>query len=220
MGAYESSFAIRNGQSVDGAEQHALNCATYANGNDAGSCSGGWYDPVFNWMLTDALAQEPTVPYSASNQTCSAVTGNYRSVAWGFVTDKTTIPSVAELKSALCEHGALAIAVRATSAFQAYASGVFNQNDTGNVNHAVTLVGWDDDKQAWLIKNSWGTGWGDQGYMWIRYNSNKVGYAAAWVDAPRNLVISPKLIDLLKARKLIAPRFQTIQNVTARKIAN
>jgi C1A family cysteine protease len=60
----------------------------------------------------------------------------------------------------------------------------------GAVNHGVTLIGWDDSKNAWLIKNSWGTGWGDtcgygseRGYMWITYTSDNIGYAAAWVQA-------------------------------------
>lgn len=61
---------------------------------------------------------------------------------------------------------------------------------SGNINHGVTLIGWDDNKGAWLIKNSWGTGWGDtcdfgteRGYMWIAYNCDNIGYAAAWVQA-------------------------------------
>jgi cathepsin L len=60
----------------------------------------------------------------------------------------------------------------------------------GKINHGVTLIGWDDTRQAWLIKNSWGTGWGEtggsgseRGYMWIRYDCNNVGYGAAWVQA-------------------------------------
>jgi len=60
----------------------------------------------------------------------------------------------------------------------------------GTINHAVTLIGWDDGRQAWLMKNSWGTGWGDncgygtdRGYMWISYSCDNVGYAAAWVEA-------------------------------------
>jgi len=70
---------------------------------------------------------------------------------------------------------------------------VFNERNLGTpnapVNHAVTLIGWDEDKHAWLIKNSWGQGWGEpagsgtqRGYMWISYDSNNIGYGAAWVE--------------------------------------
>lgn len=61
---------------------------------------------------------------------------------------------------------------------------------SGTVNHGVTLIGWDDSKGAWLIKNSWGPTWGDtcgfgteKGYMWIAYGCNNIGYGASWVIA-------------------------------------
>lgn len=120
-----------------------------------------------------------------------------RSRTWGYVIAGGS-PSVRELKEALCEFGPSAVSVRATDAFAAYTGGVFNENASGAVNHAVTLIGWDDQKEAWLIKNSWHTNWGstcgygnERGYMCIRYGCNKIGYAAAWVyvqaprDAPR-----------------------------------
>lgn len=53
----------------------------------------------------------------------------------------------------------------------------------GFINHGVTLVGWDDARGAWLIKNSWSAGWGESGYMWIAYECNNVGYAPAWVQS-------------------------------------
>ncbi|MCV3212204.1 hypothetical protein OGM63_01455 [Plectonema radiosum NIES-515] len=68
-----------------------------------------------------------------------------------------------------------------------YRSGVFNNPtppfECMAINLAVTIIGWDDDKQAWLIKNSWGPYWGEKGYMWIGYKSNNIGCGAAWVDA-------------------------------------
>lgn len=93
---------------------------------------------------------------------------------------------VAAIKKALCAYGPLGVAVAVTSAFQAYKSGVFNENSNADINHAVTLVGWDDSKQAWRIKNSWGKAWGEAGYMWITYNTNKIGYGASWVQAKLN----------------------------------
>jgi hypothetical protein len=62
------------------------------------------------------------------------------------------------------------------------------------INHGVLLVGWDDYQGAWLIKNSWGTGWGDtcgygseRGYGWIKYNAENIGAGAAWVRAKHDL---------------------------------
>lgn len=63
---------------------------------------------------------------------------------------------------------------------------------SGKVNHGVTLVGWDDSTGAWLIKNSWGTGWGstagygsEKGYMWIADGCNNINYRASWVQAKK-----------------------------------
>src|SRR5690606_12507461 len=52
----------------------------------------------------------------------------------------------------------------------------------------IVLVGWDDSKNAWLMRNSWGTNWGEDGYMWIDYGSNSIGAYAAWamVDEDAN----------------------------------
>ena len=52
---------------------------------------------------------------------------------------------------------------------------------TRNVNHAITIVGWDDSKKAYLVKNSWGKKWGQDGYVWVGYGYNNIGFGAAWV---------------------------------------
>jgi cathepsin L len=193
LGAWESNNLIRNGLNADASEQHIVNARTY------GTCSGGWW--AFDFLRQpsgNGTATEAAVPYTATNGTFdSAVPTPNKAVTWGYVST-STIPSVAEIKAAVCKYGALAVAVRVTSAFQHYTGGVFNERDGGNVNHGVTLIGWDDNKQAWLIKNSWGTGWGEDGYMWINYNSNSIGYRAAWVQA-RNI----RVFDTLRLRRVI-----------------
>jgi cathepsin L len=185
MAAFESSWAIRNHTMIDTSEQDVLSCSsTHPAGNGSGSCSGGWMDWVTRTLVFQGTGTEASKPYTATNGTCTVIPRPYFASAWGFVAG-TGLPTVAQLKAALVAHGALSVAVYATSAFQAYHSGVFNQNAAGNVNHCVAIVGWDDAMGggSWLIKNSWGTGWGQSGYMWIKYGTSGIGTHAVWVDA-------------------------------------
>jgi hypothetical protein len=128
---------------------------------------------------------ETCFPYEASVTNCSLCSNpTYTPViSWGYVTNGTSIPTTAAIKQAIYTYGSVSAAVYADSAFQAYTGGVFNENASGSPNHGIVLCGWDDSKGAWLLKNSWGTGWGIGGFMWIAYGSNSVGYAAAWATS-------------------------------------
>jgi hypothetical protein len=107
-----------------------------------------------------------------------------RALAWGYVNQEhpDEIPSVAQLKQALIEHGPLAVTIIMDKCFEVYQSGVFNGMKTAGPKHAMTLIGWDDSKQAWLIKNQWGEAWGEKGYGWVAYGSNNIGKYAAWIQ--------------------------------------
>jgi TolA-binding protein len=177
VGALESSNAIINGAKIDLSEQHAMTCS------GGGNCSGGWYTPVYEWLAggKDGLRTESQVPYQAANGKCSANGKTpYEVQAWGWVDPYSIQPSVASLKSSICKYGPVAAAVAATPAFIAYSGGTFDEKSKTTVNHAVVLVGWDDSRNAWLLRNSWGTNWGEDGYMWIDYGSNSVGAYSAW----------------------------------------
>jgi C1A family cysteine protease len=184
---YNAAYKIRNQTPVKVSEQHILSCAVGNNGKPAGSCSGGWYYPAYQWMVGKGVVKQNALPYTGHDAMCPTPPPfEYRAVAWGFVTDKTSIPLNREIKQALCQYGPIASAMYATVAFQAYGGGFFNEHNKGKVNHAVTIVGLKDnaggkDQGAWLVRNSWSTKWGDHGYAWIDYTSNNIGYAAAWV---------------------------------------
>jgi len=176
IAAYEGAHNIRNSEEADISEQHVLSCSK------AGTCDGGFYDTAFKWMLKTGIGTETDIPYENGNGVCRPqYKGSYRTAAWGYVSDTAQMPLTADIKRAVCRYGAVAVAMAATPAFQAYAEGIFNEKSNDVVNHAVTIVGWDDDRNAWLVKNSWGEGWGENGYAWMRYRTNGIGTAAAWV---------------------------------------
>jgi C1A family cysteine protease len=202
LGAWEGSNLIRNNATADASEQYLVNAKT------AGTCKGGWW--AFDLMRKPTgtgTATEAAVPDQGIDGTNpSGVATPYRVANWGYVSANGGIPTPAEIKQAMCEHGPVTAAVRATSAFQHYTGGIFNEQDPGKVNHGVTIVGWDDDKQAWLIKNSWSTNWGEKGYMWIAYNSNKIGLGAAWVDAATNFyTINPAAFERIRIIPRVMP---------------
>ncbi len=175
-GAFEGSYAILNNGFIDSSEQDTLDCS------GAGDCGGGWW--AYQYLIDTGSATEADYGYVAKKETCKTdVNRPYKAVAWGYVDSNNSVPTVDALKKALCEYGPLGVAVAATPAFKAYTGGVFNENSSADINHGVTLTGWDDTKEAWRIKNSWGKGWGESGYMWIAYGSNKIGYAASWAQA-------------------------------------
>ena len=84
------------------------------------------------------------------------------------------------MKSVLLRRGPLAVAVSVGNEFFAYKSGVFSYNRHATSNHGVTIIGWHDSLNAWLIRNSWGIGWGMAGYMWITYGVSGIGDGAAY----------------------------------------
>ncbi len=127
----------------------------------------GWHGTAFNHMLSLAVKD----------------TAFREVVAWGYVNyPPSQVPSVEQLKVALLEHGPLVALVYMDKFFQGYQNGVFNEQNQTEVNHAVLLTGWDDEKQAWRIQNSFGLEWGEAGHMWIAWGSHSIGKYAAWLE--------------------------------------
>ena len=117
---------------------------------------------------------------------CQPTGGFLKAASWDYVNSPPDkLPTVKQLKTALIEHGPLVAPIFYDECLANYRGGVFNEQDLGTINHVVLLVGWDDEKQAWLVKNSWGEEWGEKGFAWIKYGSNNIGVFAAWIDAIR-----------------------------------
>jgi C1A family cysteine protease len=199
VGAYEASYLYKQlGKSPALSEQYILDCS------DNG-CQGGYTDTAFAHLKDKGTFSRNDLNYLGYQGDCAEdaakYTVAYRASDHGIVAgvdDQTGQPSSNDdLKRALQTYGAIVVGFYATEAFQNTHIGtedeVFSINESGQPNHAIVLIGYDDDKSwtdvqgrsmkgAWLIKNSWSTTWGAGGYVWIGYGVNSLGTDAAWVD--------------------------------------
>ncbi len=176
--AFEHAYAVQFNKYINISEQEILN-----NADPNFSCNGGWW--AFDYLMSHPVSSEINGRYLGSKRGSPSPPANprFKVKQWGYVNTATDIPDVLLIKNALCRYGPLAAGIRATPAFANYPGGVFTENDPGPVNHAVLIVGWNDQLGGgcWVIRNSWGGDWGENGFMNIAYGSNKVGYGAAWV---------------------------------------
>jgi C1A family cysteine protease len=181
-GIFEGIIKKRNGVTVDLSEQYLLDCNT-----SGYSCSGGWFCNGMH-MSPYGARYESCYPYVGIKGTCKTTCSYaYRISNWFYVGTSSSVPTVSAIKQKIYDYGSVAAAVYVDSYFQAYTGGCFSRNASGSVNHCVILVGWDDSQcttGAWRLKNIWGTGWGEAGFMWIKYGVQKVGYAANYVVYP------------------------------------
>jgi len=173
----ENAIFKFDGIIVNLSEQHIISCNPWGWG-----CNGGsWANDM---LVSPGCALESCFPYVALDAPCdTSCPTPYQALSWSFVNGATSVPSIEEIKQAIYTYGSVQAAVYVDSWFQAYTAGVFSKCTKKKVspNHIVLLCGWDDTRGAWLLKNSWGTGWGENGFMWITYGCNNIGYGANYI---------------------------------------
>jgi len=191
LAAVESKVLIEESPvpDPDYSEQN-LDCCTdpawvYLIGNRC--LGGGW-----SWLAADTLTKKGTrlescQPYDtgiinaeACDDECESIkmVTDYRMIANQATSPEVIVP----IKNAVYNHGPVAMSYRADDGTHMYAGSIYYwPGCTENANHLVCIVGWDDTIEhpagggsgAWIVKNSWGTGWvdGDNGYFYLCYGS-------------------------------------------------
>lgn len=184
--------------SADTSEQYTLDLS------GGGSCEGGYTHKALDFLAAHGTFSETIIPYLAaqgspnSSKTLNEGSRIRKISGYAYVNTNGRIPSVADIKKALCQHRTVISSMYASPEFQDYTGGVWGHGEAvleetsafiyPKTNHAVLIIGWDDNKQAWLIRNSWGANWGEtggtgaeRGYAWVKYGNAGIGTAAKWV---------------------------------------
>jgi C1A family cysteine protease len=167
-GAMEGAWAIRTNDMVSISEQQLVDCSKkYGNLG----CKGGFMDNAFQYAIENGMCSEESYPYtSGATQTGGSCQKCKSEVTINACADVPPNNQVA-LKEAVALVGPISIALDAeTKLFQSYKSGVITSDSCGTtLDHGVLIVGYgeEDGIKYWLVKNSWGATWGDDGYIKI-----------------------------------------------------
>lgn len=171
-GSVEGQHFRATGKLVSLSEQNLVDCSKVF-GNDG--CNGGLVDYAFEYIKeNNGIDTEDSYPYTAQEGTC-----NFNRDAVGATLSGYTdvYRNEVSLRDAVAANGPVSVAIDASHpSFQFYKSGVYYepQCSSTTLDHGVLVVGYgsDNGEDYWLIKNSWGNGWGQEGYIWILRNYN------------------------------------------------
>ncbi|XP_016437926.2 senescence-specific cysteine protease SAG39 [Nicotiana tabacum] len=162
VGALEGAYQIATGQKVELSEQELLDCTTNNNG-----CNGGFMTNAFEFIIQNGgISTESDYPYETQQDTC-------RSQELTPAVKISSYQVVPESETALLQavtQQPVSIGISASQEFQFYQGGTYQGSCADRINHAVTAIGYGTDEQGqnyWLLKNSWGTSWGENGFMRI-----------------------------------------------------
>ncbi|XP_036449119.1 cathepsin L1-like [Colossoma macropomum] len=180
-GALEGQMFRKTGYLVSLSEQQLVDCSR-AFGNKG--CHGGWMDQAFAYVEENGgLDTEESYPYENRDDVCRFNPATVEATCTGHVDIHKGDEEA--LQEAVATIGPISVAIDTKQpSFKYYQSGVYDEPScsSSNVDHAVLVVGYgtESGQDYWLVKNSWGTGWGEEGYIKMSRNkNNQCGIATA-----------------------------------------
>ena len=169
-GEMESKIRIYYNQILNLSEQQIISCNPYGSG-----CGGGWAGAAYYVLRYYGGVLEDCMPYEASDSVPCTQDEYLKFTSmnsWSSIANNLT-----QIKTAIHTNGPVCTSVDANTEWDNYTGGIITGPGSGT-NHLVLIVGWDDRMGsigAWIVKNSWGSGWGDGGYCYVAYGAGNIG---------------------------------------------
>lgn len=175
-GNIEGQWQIAGNTLTSLSEQELLSCDL--TGGNMG-CKGGLMDYAFEWLVSAKNGQIDTAasyPFVAGDGTSPSCQASGRTVGATISGHKDLPQSETKIAAQVYAHGPVSIGVDASS-FQTYTGGILTNCQDVQLDHAVLIVGYDDSNATpyWIIKNSWGVTWGEEGYIRVEKGTNQCG---------------------------------------------
>jgi len=170
-GAVEGAWVVGGNNLVSLSEQELVSCDEHES-----ACNGGPMDYAFNYVKDHGLASEENYPYVSGNGVVPPCNDSKVAQKVASISDFVDVKTRSEdaLENAL-NISPVAVAIEADKySFQSYSSGVLTAVCGDSLNHGVLAVGYGHDSSSnldyWIVKNSWGASWGQQGYIYLARN--------------------------------------------------
>lgn len=164
-GSAEGAWAISTGKLVDLSEQQLVDCATGVSYGSHG-CSGGQMEGADKYLIQNGQCSLASYPYTAKDGSCKSCTpvAHFSSCSDVKPNDQVSLKAAVAMQP-------VSVAIEAdTRYFQSYKSGILTSAECGTkLDHGVLAVGYgsENGQKYWIVKNSWGTSWGEGGYVRI-----------------------------------------------------
>ncbi|XP_069621885.1 procathepsin L-like [Ranitomeya imitator] len=182
VGVVESQYCIRTKEMIKMSEQQLVDCDETNDG-----CCGGLPTDALEHISQRGLMKAKDYEYSEKKFTClykpkKAITFN--------VTKYYILPNENNMASSVASNGPITVLIDASEDLMGYTTGIFDGECTEETNHAVIVVGYgteydadeDEDINYWIVKNSWGEDFGENGYIKMKRNINQCGIASMAVS--------------------------------------
>lgn len=187
-GLESQAMISTGGLPIDLSEQTLVSCS------GAGSCSGGSAATASSFLRDVGIPVESCFKYTATNNVCTNACLNWQDGAQritGWHRASTTTVTIDDMKNALYSYGPFIATMYVYNDFYSYRSGVYSYSTGSYIGaHGVLVVGFDDVQRALIVKNSWGSGWGEAGYFMISYDevggTSRFGYSTYVYDGYKN----------------------------------